>query len=87
MKTVTKISLGLTFAVIVGVGLYALAYIVPVLRTEIDPDLGKYECVYYPSFDGGICHYEIIHTYVVSEGEQLAAYDSKVASPKRRRGH
>jgi hypothetical protein len=50
--------LALGFAVILGTGLLALVYVVPVLITEVDPNLMKGQCPGGKDWDlpGSSCH-------------------------------
>ncbi len=44
MSRIWKRLLVLSFAVILGTGLLTLIYVVPVLTTDVDPNLGKGQC-------------------------------------------
>jgi len=55
------------FAVILGTGLLALVYVVPVLTTEVDPNLMKGQCHGGKDWDmpGSSCHDGIIFDYAL----------------------
>jgi len=65
MSRFWKRLLALSFAVALSTGLLALVYVVPVLTTEVDPNLMKSQCPGAKDWDmpGSSCHQGVIADY------------------------
>ena len=87
MATFKRAFFGLSLSLILGVALLTVVYVVPVLTTEIDPDLGKPQCPGGKDWDlpGSSCHDGIISDYAAPVASADPAKASRAVKRKRGR--
>jgi hypothetical protein len=84
MSKFWKRLLSLVFALIVLAGLLGLVFVVPVLTTEIDPNLMRPQCPGGKDWDlpGSSCHDGMIVDYILTIDETTA---KKLVAEKKKR--
>ena len=92
MTMIWKKLLKVSLALIAGIVILGAAYVIPVLSTEIDPNLGKPECPGGKDWDqpGSSCHDGIISDIWPtreSSDKELVPLKRKPASAKGKKGH
>jgi hypothetical protein len=85
MNKLWKGTLSLSLALILGACLFSLAYVIPVLTTEIDPNLMKGQCPGGKDWDlpGSSCRDGTIFDYMPPVAPTVS---SEIALKKKKRG-